>query len=154
VWSTLLIFFSFLCNVEFLGSFDCFVLFLFLFVIWNMLRYGYLIRNGQPDWDGKRRMCVAMTYFNLGAFELSELQNFRTLLILSLQTYARCVTSDIKYYLFTCKSTDINLLRCKYIQPYFYNNPNVYKMKGMLSICHVQFMRHQIIITNTKYYLN
>ena len=34
----------------------------------------------------------------------------------------------------------INLLRCKYTQPYFYNNPNVYKMKGMLSICHVQLL--------------
>ena len=38
---------------------------------------------------------------------------------------------DEFHYLFTCKSTDINLLRCKYIPPYFYNNPNVYKMKGM-----------------------
>jgi hypothetical protein len=26
---------------------------------------------------------------------------------------------DEIYYLFTCKSTDINLLRCKYIPPYF-----------------------------------
>jgi hypothetical protein len=69
-----------------------------------MLRYGYLIRNGQPDCDGKRGMFVAMTYFNLGAFEFSELQHF----------------IDIK-------SSDI------------------YK------IC---YMRHQIIITNTKYYLN
>jgi hypothetical protein len=41
---------------------------------------------------------------------------------------------DEFHYLFTCKSTDINLLRCKYIPPYFYTNPNVYKMKGMLSI--------------------
>jgi hypothetical protein len=24
--------------------------------------------------------------------------------------------------------------------PYYYNNPNVYKMKGMLSICHVQLL--------------
>ena len=50
------------------------------------------------------------------------------------------VIGDEFNYLFTCKSTDINLLRCKYIQPYFYNNPNVYKMKGMLSICHVQLL--------------
>jgi hypothetical protein len=47
---------------------------------------------------------------------------------------------DEFHYLFTCKSTDINLLRCKYIPPYFYNNPNVYKVKGMLSICHVQLL--------------
>jgi hypothetical protein len=47
---------------------------------------------------------------------------------------------DEFHYLFTCKSTDINLLRCKYITPYFYNNPNVYKMKGMPSICHVQLL--------------
>jgi hypothetical protein len=48
---------------------------------------------------------------------------------------------DEFHYLFTCKSTDINLLRCKYIPPYFfYNNPNVYKMKGMLSIDHVQLL--------------
>ena len=47
---------------------------------------------------------------------------------------------DELHYLFTCKSTDINLLRCKYIPPYFYNNPNVYKVKGMLSICHVQLL--------------
>ena len=40
---------------------------------------------------------------------------------------------DEFHYLFTCKGTDINLLRCKYIPPYFNNNPNVYKMKGMLS---------------------
>ena len=50
---------------------------------------------------------------------------------------------DEFHYLFTCISTDINLLRCKYIPPYFYNNPNVYKMKGMLLICHVQ-----IVLTN------
>ena len=47
---------------------------------------------------------------------------------------------DEFHYLFTCKSTGINLLRCKYISPYVYNNPNVYKMKGMLSICHVQLL--------------
>ena len=47
---------------------------------------------------------------------------------------------DEFHYLFTCKSTDINLLRYKYIPSYFYNNPNVYKMKGMLSICHVQLL--------------
>jgi hypothetical protein len=67
-----------------------------------MLRYGYLIRNGQPDCDGK----------GIG---------------------------DELNYVFTCKSTDINLLRCKYIQPYFYNNLNVYKMKGMLSMIITHF---------------
>jgi hypothetical protein len=41
---------------------------------------------------------------------------------------------DEFHYLFTCKNTDINLLRCKYILPYFYNNPNVYKIKGILFI--------------------
>jgi len=69
-----------------------------------MLRYGYLIRNGQPDCDGKRRMYVAMAYFNLGAFELSEHQNL------------------------------INI-----------------KFSDIYKLC---YMRHKIIITNTKYYFN
>ena len=44
------------------------------------------------------------------------------------------------------------MLRSKYIPPYFYNNPNVYNKKGMLSICHVQMFVN--LLENFQNYCN
>lgn len=48
---------------------------------------------------------------------------------------------DEFHYLFTCNNTNIKNLRDKYIPQYYTKNPTENKMKGMLSICHVQLYK-------------
>ena len=48
---------------------------------------------------------------------------------------------DEYHYLFSCKNQDVERNRRKYIPKYYKNNPNVYKMKGMLSLCNISLSK-------------
>ena len=50
-------------------------------------------------------------------------------------------SGDEFHYLFNCNNTNIKNLRDKYIPQYYIKNPSENKMKGMLSICHVQLYK-------------
>ena len=49
------------------------------------------------------------------------------------------------HFLFECTSADVQRLRCKFIPIYYTRYANMYKMKGLLSLCNVKVT---IIITN------
>ena len=52
---------------------------------------------------------------------------------------------DEYHYLFSCKNQDVEHNRRKYIQKYYKYNPNVYKMKGMLSLCNISLLKNLVI---------
>ena len=52
---------------------------------------------------------------------------------------------DEYHYLFNCKNQDVEHNRRKYIPKYYKNNPNVYKMKGMLSLCNISLLKNLAI---------
>jgi hypothetical protein len=45
------------------------------------------------------------------------------------------------HFLFKCEHPEIKELRLKYIPTYYTTNPSESKMKGMLSLCHVQMYK-------------
>ena len=45
------------------------------------------------------------------------------------------------YYLFQCQHQQIRDLRIKYIANYYVINPNMYKLKGLLSLCYVPVLK-------------
>ena len=47
---------------------------------------------------------------------------------------------DEFHYLFLCKHEKIDLLRSKYVPLYFSKFPSISKMKGLLSLCHVELL--------------
>ena len=49
---------------------------------------------------------------------------------------------DEFHYLFLCKHETVELLRNKYIPLYFSKHPCVNKMKGLLSLCHVELLKN------------
>ena len=45
------------------------------------------------------------------------------------------------HYLFQCQHQQIRDLRNKYIANYYVINPNMYKLKGLLSLCNVPVLK-------------
>ena len=52
---------------------------------------------------------------------------------------------DEYHYLFSCKNQDVEHNRRKYILKYYLKNPNVYKMKGMLSLCNISLLQKTLL---------
>ena len=48
---------------------------------------------------------------------------------------------DEFHYLFKCENHQIQELRIKYLPEYYVRNPNINKLKGMLSLCHVELYK-------------
>lgn len=49
---------------------------------------------------------------------------------------------DEFHYLFNCKDSKVTEFRQKYIPSYYLKNPSEIKLKGMLSICHIQLYKN------------
>lgn len=62
---------------------------------------------------------------------------------------------DEYHYLFICDNESIVQLRQTYIPRYYYVNPSVYKMKGMLTFCHVKLLSYIATFVSklNKYFL-
>ena len=45
------------------------------------------------------------------------------------------------HFLFECNSADVQRLRCKFIPIYYTRYANMYKMKGLLSLCNVKVLK-------------
>ena len=52
---------------------------------------------------------------------------------------------DEFHYLFKCQKQEIKLLRNKYIPQYYTANPTEYKLKQLLTFCHVELYKNLAI---------
>ena len=48
-------------------------------------------------------------------------------------------------FLFECTSADVQRLRCKCIPIYYTRYANMYKMKGLLSLCNVKVLKKLLL---------
>jgi hypothetical protein len=59
------------------------------------------------------------------------------------------------HFLFECTSADVQRLRCKFIPIYYTRYANMYKMKGMLSLCNVKVLKKlSYLYLNCKMFCN
>jgi hypothetical protein len=47
------------------------------------------------------------------------------------------------HFLFECTSGDVQRLRCKFIPIYYTRYTNMYKMKGLISLCNVKVLKNK-----------
>ena len=59
------------------------------------------------------------------------------------------------HFLFECTSADVQRLRCKFIRIYYTRYANMYKMKGLLSLCNVKVLKTlSYLYLNCKMFCN